>query len=502
MKRLILAALVAIAVICATSCRKDPPIPPNIQISGQVESVGQDFAVISGKVSEGVTSCLVCWDTIDNPTTNGKHFSVTPNGGHFTATISDLLPQQRYYVRLYAAETYSSSFNFTTSSASITAETRPATDIGLHSAILNGYFILTNGSADYWFEYGETSAYGYKTPEQTTSAAGANNVNAPISDLTWHQTYHFRLVVRQNGQEIGCGDKAFATLGDVPSIGAIFIDNESLDKTIIRVIINPHSLPTTVTFFWGESTNYSHSSPLPNPINGEGEIEVIKEIPVQRALEYHFQVQAENLIGSAKSADTTAISLALIDSKGKKYHACKIGNDYWLTANWQATSYNNGDPIPYVSDPAAWGAQTRGALCYYANDPTNYAIYGPLYNWYAISDPRGLCPNGWHVSTYQEWITLYDNLGGFYALVGGKLKETGFIHWFPANACATNSIGFTALPGGYRGQEDFTGLNESAYFWSMDNITSGIYVLGQGCDLITAYVFPQYYGFSVRLVKD
>ncbi|RYY08664.1 MAG: hypothetical protein EOO04_39670, partial [Chitinophagaceae bacterium] len=84
----------------------------------------------------------------------------------------------------------------------------------------------------------------------------------------------------------------------------------------------------------------------------------------------------------------------------------KICDQVWTVKNLDVTTYRNGDPIPQVTDPNAWATARTGAWCYYDNDPSNGAIYGKLYNWYAVNDARGLAPAGWHVPSDAEWNTL------------------------------------------------------------------------------------------------
>lgn len=74
-----------------------------------------------------------------------------------------------------------------------------------------------------------------------------------------------------------------------------------------------------------------------------------------------------------------------------------IGSQRWMTRNLSVVTYRNGDPIPQVQDSAQWVNLTTGAWCYYNNDPATGAIFGKLYNWYAVTDPRGLAPAGWHI---------------------------------------------------------------------------------------------------------
>ena len=123
----------------------------------------------------------------------------------------------------------------------------------------------------------------------------------------------------------------------------------------------------------------------------------------------------------------------------------------WMLKNLDVDRYRNGDPIPKVTDPSIWTSLTTGAYCYYNNDSATYAAtYGKLYNWYAVHDPRGLAPEGWHIPSDAEWATLETCLGGS-SVAGGKMKETGTTHWTAPNTDATNSSGFAGLPGGFRG---------------------------------------------------
>src|SRR5262245_15639657 len=99
-----------------------------------------------------------------------------------------------------------------------------------------------------------------------------------------------------------------------------------------------------------------------------------------------------------------------------------IGTQQWMAKNLDVAFYRNGDPIPKVNDGTAWANLTTGAWCYYNNDSTQSKKYGKLYNWYAVNDPRGLAPAGWHIPSDSEWTTMEKSLGGS-LIAGGKLKE-------------------------------------------------------------------------------
>lgn len=522
-KILYFAVLVIMMIVCAESCKKDPivtPDPINTEITGEVISVEQTTAVVNGTVSPDAKQVGVCWDTVSNPTVEKNQMAANPINGKFAVTISRLLPNKEYYARIYSVKNgtyiYSVNLPFETKPKDLAVCVQPATSIGLHEAVLNGLLVIPYETTfAYWFEWGETVSYGNKTPEQTLTKIGSNNVNSAVTGLDWHKVYHFRLGITANNQTLYSDDAQFSTLGDQPTIeGSMIIDNEQLDKIILTSRINPNSITTTVVFEWGK-TDYNRSITL-NPINGSTGIEVSTEITVERAQEYHFRVKAENAIGTTYSSDTSSVSLAVIDADGNKFHACKIGNQYWLTANWRMLKYNNGDPIPNITDPVAWGEQTQGALCFYDNDPANFAVYGPLYNWYVISDPRGICPPGWHVPTWNDLDTLYEFVykeGGH----GGSLKEAGLEHWYPVNAYGTNSTGFTALPGGGRGNSmanptpeekgTFMGLHTVSYFWSSDSYPDPAcayqaFMMGSNGGLFIAQSGRKYYGESLRLIKD
>ena len=109
-----------------------------------------------------------------------------------------------------------------------------------------------------------------------------------------------------------------------------------------------------------------------------------------------------------------------------KYAHVKIGTQVWMSTNLDVTYYRNGDKIPQVKDSVKWARLTTGAWCWYNNDSATGAVYGKLYNWYAVNDPRGLAPIGWHIPSDTEWDTLSARLGGA-SKAGGKLKDTGTI---------------------------------------------------------------------------
>jgi uncharacterized protein (TIGR02145 family) len=191
-----------------------------------------------------------------------------------------------------------------------------------------------------------------------------------------------------------------------------------------------------------------------------------------------------------------------------------IGDQRWSLRNLEEITYANGDVIPEVQDPAVWAARTTGAWCYYENNTANGVEYGKLYNYYAVVDPRGLAPVGWHIPSNTEWQDLFNftdpGSGGgtiFPNTAASALKETGTTHWSSPNSDATNTTGFTALGGGFR---DPTGsfflLNNLGAFWCTEenSPTEGrsFYMTsddGTGTDNPNT---TKQFGLSVRIIKN
>jgi uncharacterized protein (TIGR02145 family) len=167
---------------------------------------------------------------------------------------------------------------------------------------------------------------------------------------------------------------------------------------------------------------------------------------------------------------------------GKTYKWVKIGNQVWMAEN-----------LNYSTISGSW--------CYDKNS-TKCTIYGRLYDWLSA---KTSCPVGWHLPSDVEWTNLTNFLGGE-TISGGKMKETETSHWSSPNTGATNSSGFTALPGGLMSSGGgFYVLADGACFWSAtENSTTNAWT--RGLDYSNANLYRGYnyktYGFSLRCCKD
>jgi len=146
----------------------------------------------------------------------------------------------------------------------------------------------------------------------------------------------------------------------------------------------------------------------------------------------------------------------------------------------------------------------------YNNLESNCDIYGGLYQWdeamqYVTTEGvQGICPNGWHLPAMAAWTTLNTYLGE--SNVGCQTKEAGLTHWKTPNNCATNSSGFTGLPGGYRGTSgSFFRLTELASFRlssQYDASKSWYMWLEYRFSFLDISTLPKAVGMSARCLQD
>jgi uncharacterized protein (TIGR02145 family) len=212
----------------------------------------------------------------------------------------------------------------------------------------------------------------------------------------------------------------------------------------------------------------------------------------------------KNSTGEPVSSPVTVIDSTVSDT-------VRIGSQLWMKINLNTTHYRNGDVIAMVTDQTSWGTLTTGAWCYYDNDSAVHgATYGKLYNWYAVNDPRGLAPAGYHIPSDAEWTTLETALGGD-LVAGGAMKDTGTTHWDIPNTEATNSSGFTGLPGGILDYNVSTGYGACRYvsvagFWWSSTESSASKAWGRHLNADNSKINrdenDKVSGFSVRCIRD
>lgn len=224
---------------------------------------------------------------------------------------------------------------------------------------------------------------------------------------------------------------------------------------------------------------------------------------------YYVRAYAKNLhgvsYGEQISFKTLLVDPEIVtDADGNLYHTVKIGNQTWMVENLKTTKFNDGTDIPNVTDGYQWIGLSTPGYCWANNNIQNKAVYGALYNHYAVSTGK-LAPAGWHVPTESDWMTLAIYLGGLNGS-GSALKEVGTSHWNYPNSDATNSTGFLALPGGYRSTSygNYVNMGSWGCFWSA-TVTNGKAwrAILTNVNGVFDYMPDGFgYGFSVRCIKD
>ncbi len=205
--------------------------------------------------------------------------------------------------------------------------------------------------------------------------------------------------------------------------------------------------------------------------------------------------EGENVVGQAgkmniKLTDNVVNSPGspVCDIEGNEYQTVWIGDQLWMAENLKTKQYNDGSYISYVVNGDDWedyAVNSFAAYCDVNGSSDNFETYGLLYNAFAVTDERGICPIGFHVPSEDDWMELVSSVGGnpspgsgyWSETAGGILKEMGTDHWNSPNTLATNNVGFTALPAGTRSAQSggapyighFSGFGEVAWFWSLTN---------------------------------
>ena len=209
--------------------------------------------------------------------------------------------------------------------------------------------------------------------------------------------------------------------------------------------------------------------------------------------------------GNTLSLRTRAVATGTVqDVDGNIYNTVEIGGLTWMMENLKTSRYRNGDKIIYFSTHIE--QSVFPGYYYYDNNQENNETYGKLYNWFAVSDPRNIAPEGWHVATDAEWTKLTDFIGGPSQIK--KLVETGNSHWL-RYLNATNETGFTALPGGGLILGDFYNIGYTARWWTSTEETPGYsgYAMHRSMtpdvvEKIYRIPYEKTSGMSVRCVKD
>jgi uncharacterized protein (TIGR02145 family) len=485
--------------------------------------------------NSNITSRGLCWSTSPNPTIDLTTKTTDGTGtGSFTSSITGLTPNTTYYIRSYATNSSGTSYG-----NEVSFTTKTFTE-NLNNGLVayypfngnandesgNGNNGIVNGATLTTDRFGnENSAYNFDGVNDFIQLPFGIS-NQPITISAWFRTNSigFQSIVDADiGGQYGNNLILSYAFQNCDNIVMLYHDgvfkspfsyNTYQDYNVIGIWQNGicslymnGSYIGSQTFNQGVNEGGNYRIGVHSNFQGwfNGKIDDIRIY--NRALTQEEIIYLATQDSSGNSDDNTNKGVGVTDIDGNTYDTIRICNQTWTKKNLNVSRYRNGDIIPQVTNPTQWANLTTGAWCYYNNDSSNGNIYGKLYNWYAVNDPRGLAPEGWHVASDGEWTILTDCLGGASA-AGGKIKEDGLTHWISPNLGATNSSGFTALPGGilHAMNSSFIEIGNTATWWTSTEFNSALGSLrGVFFNVDTVYKgFGgwKYYGLSVRIVKD
>lgn len=500
---------------------------PSVVTSAPTE-IAPNSARIGGEITDnGGTDVIergVYWSAYENAQSTGIKLSMGSGSGTFSQVLAGLQRGTKYYVRAYATNSkgtaYGIELNFTTPADLPSVATIPVTDITSHSAKVGGNVSADGSSAvtERGVYYG-TAASPQTTGIKVTIGSGTGTFSATVDYLTPATTYYVTAFATNNtGTSYGT-EESFVTLGQAPAISSQEASLITASGVTLQAYVYPNYLSTTVTFEYGTSTSYGNTvTASESPVTDSGTVSA--EITgLSSNTRYYYRVKAENALGVTYGADSsfvttiTGITGTVTDADGNTYNTIGIGYQDWMTENLKTTKFNDGTNISLVTNDSAWNTLSTPAYCWYNNDKSSYKdSYGALYNWYVV-ETGSLCPTGWHVPSQDDWNTLIEYIGANNE-PGGQLKSTrtapdAHPRWNSPNTGATNSTGFSALPGGERmldGESalfDYIGVEGD--WWTSNEystLNATYYFIRNNYSNVYNGYSKKKNGFSVRCVKN
>jgi uncharacterized protein (TIGR02145 family) len=460
-------------------------------ITNAATSVTAATALLNGTVNANNSSATV---TFEYGTTTSYGTSVTASQSPVSGTsatpvsvsLSGLTGSITYHFKVKAVSAAGSAegsdITFTTNPAIVApaVTTTAITDITTTTATSGGNVTADGGASVTsrgicW----STTANPTISDLKTSDNSGLGTFSSSITGLTSGVSYHVRAYAT-NSAGTGYGsDVTFSTLG----VPVVTTSSASVITSLSAIsggnVTSTGGLPVTVKgICWGNNPDPTTSDPL--TMNGSGTGSFIGNLTgLTPNSVYYIRAYATNSAGTGYGNQVTfTTTLQVTDFDGNIYNTVLIGTQLWMQVNLKTTHYRDGSSIPNVTG-STWSSLTSGAYRWYNNDILNKELFGAQYNFLAIVSNNNLCPTGWHVPTDAEWTTLVTFLGGS-SIAGGKLKETGTIHWSSPNTGATNESGFTALPYYTNGYEVFmwsssiNSANGTVYDQSLNNTSTNI----------------------------
>jgi uncharacterized protein (TIGR02145 family) len=476
----------------------------------------------------GVSERGVVYANTQNPTIANSKVVTGTGLGSFTSNISGLNAGSTYYVRAFATNTsgtaYGQQLSFTTTGGGGSAPTltTSATSLITSNSARSGGTVSADGGAavtERGIVYATTPNPTINSTKLNSGTTGIGSYIVNISGLSANTTYYVRAyAINSNGTGYG-NEISFMTSGaSVPTLTTTVASNITTNSASSggNVTSDGGSPVTARGIAYSTSANPTIANSVVNSGSGTGSF-TSNMSGLQPATLYYVRAFATNSGGTGYGNQITFTTstnpgqgcqgLTMLSYNGHTYNLVEIGSQCWFAENLRTKNYRNGSSIPYVTGSSQWNADRTGAYTQYDNDPSREALFGLLYNWYAVENASGLCPTGWKVPTDQDFCTLEAFLGmSDPCLVdgwrgtnqGAQLKDN--VNWN-----GSNTSGFSGLGAGNRNPPgSFGNLNSNGYFWSStsDGVEAWYRTLGGNRNTVQRIKFAKEAGFSVRCVKQ
>jgi uncharacterized protein (TIGR02145 family) len=452
-----------------------------------VTGITSSAAVSGGNIiSDGgaaVTTRGICWAATVNPTISDSKTSNGSGTGSFSANITGLTPGSAYHVRAYATNSvgtaYGNDLPFTASAVTPTLTTATISSPTRTTAISGGN-ITNNGGAAVtargvcW----STSSGPVATGSHTTDGTGNGIFTSNIAGLSSGTTYYVRAYAT-NTAGTAYGNEVFFTTSPVqiPTLSTTAVTTVTLTTAVSggNITDDNGGIVTARGVCWNTSGNPTISDTKSSDGTGIGSF-ASNIAGLTAGTIYYARAYATNSAGTGYG-NQIIFTASIADIESNIYKTVQIGTQVWMAENLRTTIYRDGSSVPNVTVATEWNTLATDAYCWYDNNEASYkALYGALYNWFAVNKGT-LCPTGWHIPSDEEFKTLEKYLGmtqeqaDAYSIIdrgtdqGTKIKST--TGWYN-NGNGTNSSGFNGLPGGYRYGADggFYDIGKLSYWWS------------------------------------
>lgn len=468
--------VILLLTIALVSCKKDdePQIPSVVTASAV--NITSESATCGGQIKsnggEEIIEKGICIGTTPKPTTAEGKMVSEETSDIFEFNIDRLNGSTKYYVRAFATNkigtAYGAEVRFTTNAPILpTLATTEAQSVSYRSARL-GVEVTSDGGAPV-----TENGICYSTNESPTIASnkialgtGVSVISQIISVFQANTKYYVRAYAT-NSEGTAYGEQiSFTTLAAVaPKISNFYALRTGITKASGTCNIYSDGGADITE----RGVCYSHIFSPPTTDNSKVIVtgttgEFIWNLSQLGYTSYQVRAYAKNSIGITYSEVITVqtMSPTVTDIENTTYDLIEIGNQIWFKQNLKTTKYKNGDVIGTTT--ADITNETSPKYQWPATGiEHNAQTFGRLYTYYAITDSRALCPDGWRIANDTDWNTLVSFLGDA-SVVGGKLKS--FINWKSPNIGVTDEVGFSAFGSGLRKADGtFEGFDTEAGWW-------------------------------------